>query len=76
MATKTITVPMLDDQAAPAWEIAFLFPAQGAWSDDASLWLTDHTHRLVELTDGHIAILPMPTDAQQRTVLWLSTVIR
>ena len=71
MPTKTITVPVLDDQAEPAWEVALLFPAQGAWSEDDYLWLTDHTKHLVEFTDGHIEVLPMPTDAQQRMVLFL-----
>jgi Uma2 family endonuclease len=71
MATKTITVPLLDDHAEPAWEVALLFPAQGAWSEDDYLWLTDHTRCLVELTDGHIEVLPMPTDAHQRIVLFL-----
>jgi Uma2 family endonuclease len=71
VATKTITVPIQDDQAEPAWEVALLFPAQGEWSEADYLWLTDHTKRLVEFTDGHIEVLPMPTDAQQRIVLFL-----
>jgi Uma2 family endonuclease len=71
MATRTITVPGLDDHAEPAWEVALLFPAQGEWSEDEYLWLTDHTRRLVELTDGHIEVLPGPTDEHQCIVLFL-----
>lgn len=71
MVTKTITVPVLDDQAEPAWEIALLFPAQGEWSEDDYLWLTDRTKHLVEFTDGHIEVLALPTDAHQRIVLCL-----
>jgi Uma2 family endonuclease len=71
MATKTITVPLPDDHAEPAWEVALLFPAQGEWREDDYLWLTDHTRCLVELTDGHIEVLPLPTDAHQRIVLFL-----
>jgi Uma2 family endonuclease len=71
MATKTITVPVLDDHAEPAWEVALLFPAQGEWSEDDYLWLTDRTRCLVEFTEGHIEVLPMPTDAHQRMVLCL-----
>ena len=71
MATKTITVPVPDDHAEPAWEVALLFPAQGEWSEGDYLWLTDHTRYLVEFTDGHIEVLPMPTDAHQRIVLFL-----
>ena len=29
MGTKTITVPLPDDHAEPAWEVALLFPAHG-----------------------------------------------
>jgi Uma2 family endonuclease len=71
MATKTITVPLPADHAEPAWEVALLFPAQGEWSEDDYLWLTDHTRCLVEFTDGHVEVLPMPTDAYQRIVLFL-----
>ena len=42
-----------------------LLPNQGCWSDDEYLWLTDHTSRLVEFTDGHIEPLPRPTDIHQ-----------
>src|SRR5215468_3237617 len=71
MATKRTTVPLPDDHAEPAWEVALLFPAQGEWSEDDYLWLTDHTRGLVELTDGHVEVLPMPTDEHQRIVLCL-----
>jgi Uma2 family endonuclease len=71
MPRKTITVPVPDDHAEPAWEVALLFPAQGEWSEDDYLWLTDHTRRLAEFTDGHIEVLPMPTDTHQRMVLFL-----
>lgn len=70
MTTKTIT-PIPDDQAEPAWEIALLFPAQGEWSEDDYLRLTNHTRHLVEFRDGHIEVLPMPTDEHQRIVLFL-----
>ena len=42
-----------------------VLPPQGAWSDEAYLWLTDHSRRLIEFTDGHVQELPMPTDAHQ-----------
>jgi Uma2 family endonuclease len=71
MVTKTITVPVPNDDTDPAWEVALLFPAQGEWSEDDYLWLTDHTKHLVELTDGRIEVLPMPTEERQRIVLAL-----
>jgi Uma2 family endonuclease len=71
MPTKTITVHIPDDHAEPAWEVALLFPAQGEWSEDDYLWLTDHTRCLVEFTDGYLEVLAMPTDEHQRIVLFL-----
>ena len=71
MPKRTINMPVLDDGADPAWEVALLLPAQGQWSEDDYLWLTDRTKCLVEFTDGHIEVLPMPTDEHQRIVLFL-----
>ncbi|MCY4454407.1 MAG: Uma2 family endonuclease [Immundisolibacterales bacterium] len=44
---------------------------QGCWSDDDYLWLTDHTRRLVEFTDGYLEILPMPSRGHQRILAYL-----
>ena len=48
-----------------------LLPAQGQWSEAAYLWLTDHTSRLIEFTDGYLEVLPMPTDEHQTMLLLL-----
>lgn len=48
-----------------------LLPAQGQWSEETYLWLTDHTSRLIEFTDGYLEVLPMPTDEHQTIVLLL-----
>jgi Uma2 family endonuclease len=48
-----------------------LLPAQGQWSEAAYLWLTDHTARLIEFTDGYLEVLPMPPDEHQTMVLLL-----
>ncbi len=39
---------------------------QGLWSDEQYIRLTDGTNRLIELTDGVLEVLPMPTDKHQR----------
>ncbi len=44
---------------------------QGCWSDDDYLWLTDHTRRLVEFTDGYLEVLPMPSRGHQRILAFL-----
>jgi Uma2 family endonuclease len=46
-------------------ELLDLLPDQGCWSDNWYLWLTETTRRMVELTDGYIEILPMPTYKHQ-----------
>ena len=46
-------------------------PSQGCWSDEHYLWLTDHTRRLVEFTDGRVEVLPMPTERHQIILLFL-----
>ena len=40
-------------------------PRQGAWTDDDYLWLTDRSRRMIELTDGYIEELPVPTTSHQ-----------
>jgi Uma2 family endonuclease len=45
-----------------------LLPNQGCWTEDEYLWLTDHTNRLVEFTDGYLEVLPMPTDIHQSII--------
>ena len=53
----------------PAWEIATLFPDQGAWTEADYFELK--TNRLVELSDGIVEVLPMPTVFHQRIVAFL-----
>jgi len=55
-------------------QIAELLPAQGDWSEEGYLWLTDSTNRLIEFTNGRIEVLPMPTDKHQTILFYLSRV--
>ena len=57
----------------PAWEVATLFPAQGAWSEEEYLSLD--TNHLVEFSHGHIDLLPMPSDKHQTIVFFLSALL-
>jgi Uma2 family endonuclease len=65
MATAT----ELTTEAPPAqdWRdvLVEIAPAQGCWSEEEYLVLTDNRNRLVEYTDGFVEVLPMPTDAHQ-----------
>ena len=53
-----------------------VLPPQGAWSDAAYLWLTDHSNRLIEFTDGCIEELPMPTFTHQSVLAFLYDLFR
>ncbi len=58
----------------PTWEIAALFPAQGAWSELEYLSLD--TNRLIEFSDGTLEVLEMPTELHQLIAFFLCTRIR
>jgi Uma2 family endonuclease len=58
-------IPPSAADAEYAWQIATLFPPQGTWSEEAYLDLTDGTNRRIELADGRLEFLPMPTERHQ-----------
>jgi Uma2 family endonuclease len=62
--------PSFGPTSAGDWKdvVVDLLPSQGSWSEDAYLWLTDQTSRLVELNDGCLEVLPNPTDLHQSIV--------
>ena len=55
----------------PTWDIAMLFPLQGQWTEEEYLALD--TNRLMELVDGCLDVLPMPTPYHQAIVRYLFT---
>jgi Uma2 family endonuclease len=66
-----IAIPKLRSvaRAEPTWEIARLFPDQGAWSEEEYLAL--NTNHLIEFSNGWLEVLPMPTDSHQVLMLYL-----
>ncbi len=54
-----------------AWEIATLYPEQGEWNEDEYLDLTDHANRGIELNDGRLEFLTMPTGIHEAIVQYL-----
>lgn len=75
----TVTIHETDDPAIaesrpshrgdPTWEIAGLYPRQGAWTEDEYLAL--NANQLIEFSDGVLEFLPMPTLAHQNIVVFL-----
>ncbi len=53
-----------------------LLPEQGGWDEEAYLWLTNRTNRLIEFTDGHIEVLPPPTDEHQGILAFLIDAVK
>lgn len=58
----------------PAWEVALLFPSQGTWSETDYFSL--ETNLLVELVDGKLEVLPMPTFDHQLIVRFLFEILQ
>ncbi len=65
----SISLPVSSVLGEPTWEIAYLFPSQGHWSEEEYLRLS--TNRLLEFSDGTLEVLPMPTQWHQLIVLFL-----
>lgn len=61
--------PAVVETAEPTWDVAHLFPPQGMWSEEEYLELP--TNHLVELCDGSLEVLPMPTQSHQLFVAYL-----
>lgn len=76
LVEHTITIKLPPNQARPAWEVALLFPAQGTWTQEEYLALTDSTNNLVEYTQGQIEVLPIPTEKHQRILEFIFLIIR
>lgn len=57
----------------PTWEIAYLFPAQGTWTEWDYMRLRPNRH--VEFTHGVLEVLPMPTQSHQRILAYLFQVL-
>lgn len=71
------TVPSPHSSEADyAWEVATLFPEQGEWSEEEYLRLTDGTNRRIELADGRLEFLPMPTEIHESLVEFLYFALR
>jgi len=58
----------------PTWEIAHLFPNQGAWTVDE--YLAMDTNHLVEFSEGTLEVLPMPTEEHQLIVAFLFEMLK
>ena len=79
----TETVEFAESPAAPATQetasratFDALLGGLLRWSDEGYLWLTDHSRRPVEFTDGVVEELPTPTDTHQAILSFLNDLFR
>src|SRR5438445_4425122 len=68
-----LLAPPASQPGEPAWGVATLFPLQGEWTEEEYLSL--ETNRLVELSNGCLEFLPMPTVFHQLIVKYLFQVL-
>lgn len=74
MVTTRLQKALPDAYAEPAWDVALLFPAQGAWTEGEYLEL--NTNHLIEFSHGQLEVLPMPTRIHQMIVGYLYLLFR
>ena len=55
----------------PTWEVARLYPLQGDWTEERYLELRSHFSGSVELSDGCLEFLTMPSPYHQSLMLFL-----
>jgi len=66
---ETLLGPRHIQRGEPAWDLALIFPCQGEWTEAEYLAL--ETNHLIELSDGCLEVLPMPTPLHQRIAQFL-----
>lgn len=76
-AKKSRPLPAFPDGRTPTWEIAYLYPAQGSWTEEDYFALAgscEGSPRL-ELSNGHLDVLPMPTQIHQLILFFLAKLL-
>jgi Uma2 family endonuclease len=70
LGIMSVTPSSETEHREPTWDVAYLFPNQGEWSESDFFAL--HGNRLVELVDGRLEVLPLPTWLHQLIVKFLT----
>ena len=68
--TRSSPLPI---QPEPAWDVSRIFPPQGQWNEEDYLNLPGN--RLVELDQGRIEVLEIPSELHQSLVMFLYEVL-
>jgi Uma2 family endonuclease len=66
--------PGMNGKREPAWEVATFFPMQGDWTEEDYIAIERESgNRMIELVDGYLEVLPMPSLRHQRIAKWMLT---
>lgn len=73
----SVTTQRRADKDKPAWELAERYPVQGKWDETEYLALDNsiENQRTIELVDGFLEFLPMPSRMHERIVKFLFAVL-
>jgi Uma2 family endonuclease len=69
--------PFYFDGQTPTWEVAYLFPPQGRWTED-DFWALGSVYEgvpRVELSQGRLEVLPVPTQTHQLILFFLAKLL-
>ncbi len=71
-SAQTPALPPFPGGGQPVWEIAYLFPAQGAWTvnDYEILEGACEGAARVELSNGRLDVIPMPTELHELILIF------
>ena len=70
-SSNLVERPPRSQRGEPAWEVAYFYPRQGDWSETDFLEF-ETANFPVELVDGCLEFLPMPTPSHQRLSRYLA----
>jgi Uma2 family endonuclease len=69
--------PEATDNGPPTWAVAYLFPDQGSWTEAEYFRLESSCEGVprIELIDGRLEVLPVPTELHQLILVYLVRVL-
>ena len=67
---------LVSRRGEPTWEIARTYPYQGEWTEEDYLAVRDHLNGSVELSDGCLEFLPIPSLRHQFIIEFLFDSLR
>jgi Uma2 family endonuclease len=64
---------LIEQDPSLSWEVVRFFPRQGDWFVDEYLIVNELTNHYIELHNGRIEVLEMPTKRHQNIVFWFAS---